>query len=144
MPAWADAAYRDYAGRLRGACRIELKEIAAGKRGKAADIRQVLADEGARLLAAVPDACRLIALDRQGDAPSSAELAEALRGWMASGRDTALLIGGPEGLAPECLRRAEAVWSLSRLTLPHALARVLLAEQLYRGWSILNHLPYHR
>jgi 23S rRNA (pseudouridine1915-N3)-methyltransferase len=144
MPAWVDAAFRDYAGRLRGACRVTLTEIAAGKRGKAADLRQIAADEGARLLAAVPAGCRLIALDREGRAPSSTELAEALGDWLAGGRDAALLIGGPEGLAPDCLARADAVWSLSRLTLPHALVRVVVAEQLFRAWSILNRLPYHR
>lgn len=144
MPAWVDQAYREYAGRLQGACRIALKEIAAGKRSKSADLRQITGDEGARLLTAVPEDCRLIALDREGRAPSSTEIADALRDWLASGRDTAMLIGGPEGLSPECLARADAVWSLSRLTLPHGLVRVVLAEQLYRAWSILNHLPYHR
>lgn len=144
MPAWVDDAFHDYASRLSGACRIELKEIAAGRRTKNADVAQLLKEEGVRLRAAVPADARTIALDRLGKTRNTEQIAEAMSEWMASGRDVAFWIGGPEGLAPECLQAADATWSLSALTLPHPLVRVVLAEQLYRAWSILNHLPYHR
>jgi 23S rRNA (pseudouridine1915-N3)-methyltransferase len=92
----------------------------------------------------VPKDCTVIALDVAGQGWSTAELAAQFGVWLGSGRDVALLVGGPDGLAPDCLARAERRWSLSALTFPHALVRILVAEQLYRAWSILNHHPYHR
>jgi 23S rRNA (pseudouridine1915-N3)-methyltransferase len=96
------------------------------------------------LLAAVPKGSYVVALDRAGRELSTDELAAELRARMARGGDMALLIGGPEGLSDECLARAHARWSLSRLTLAHPLALVVAAEQIYRAWSIINELPYHR
>lgn len=96
------------------------------------------------MLAALPSNCLTIALDLTGASWSSTELSRRLSDWMHSGRDVALLIGGPDGLTQECLDRADLKWSLSRLTLPHALVRVVLAEQIYRAWSILQGHPYHR
>ncbi|WP_296898280.1 23S rRNA (pseudouridine(1915)-N(3))-methyltransferase RlmH [Thiohalocapsa sp.] len=101
-------------------------------------------DEGARILAAVPARARVVALDLRGRAWSSEQLASELAGWLADGRDIALLVGGPNGLSDACLARAEQRWSLSPLTLPHPLVRVLVAEQLYRAWSQLQGHPYHR
>jgi 23S rRNA (pseudouridine1915-N3)-methyltransferase len=144
MPAWVTQGYEEYAGRLRGSCRLVLREIPAGKRTRAADLAQVQRDEGARCLAAVPAGSRVIALERAGQMRSTEQLAQAMEGWMGEGRDVVFLVGGPEGLDKTCLDRANETWSLSALTLPHPLVRVVLAEQLYRAWSILNHLPYHR
>ena len=144
MPAWVAAAYDEYAKRLPHECRLVLHEIPAGRRGKGADLARLTRDEGARQLAAVPTGCRVVALDREGRALDTAELAQRLERQMQAGADLALLIGGPEGLAAECVAAAHERWSLSRLTLAHPVVRVVLAEQLYRAWSILRNLPYHR
>lgn len=144
MPAWVETAFAEYAGRLPAHCRLVLREVSAGRRTKGADLVRLTRDEGERLLAAVPKNARLIALDREGRNLSTEDLAGELKTQMARGDDLALLVGGPEGLAPECLARAQARWSLSALTLAHPLVRVVVAEQMYRAWSILNNLPYHR
>jgi 23S rRNA (pseudouridine1915-N3)-methyltransferase len=143
MPAWINDGYREYADRLRSTA-LRLREVEAARRTEGADVARVLADEGKRVLAAVPKNARVIALDRLGRAVSTQQIAVAMRGWRQEGRDVAFLIGGPEGLADECLAAAAERWSLSALTLPHPLVRVVLAEQLYRAWSILEGLPYHR
>lgn len=144
MPAWVNEAYQEYARRLPHECRLVLHEIPAGRRGKGADLVRLTREEGARLLAAVPHGCRVVALDRTGRELDTAGLAARLDRQLQSGDDLALLIGGPEGLAPECLDTASERWSLSRLTFAHPVVRVVLAEQLYRAWSILKNLPYHR
>ncbi len=144
MPEWVQVGYAEYAKRLPHECRLTLHEIPAGRRAKGADLARLIKDEGARCLAAVPKGARLIALERTGRALDTQAMARKLPGWLAEGRDVALMIGGPEGLARECLERADETWSLSALTLPHPLVRVLVAEQLYRAWSIYKNLPYHR
>ncbi len=144
MPAWVEAGYGEYAKRLPRECRLTLREIPAGKRTKGADLRRLIEQEGARQLAAIPGGCRVVALDRTGRQMDTEQLAAELKKRLAGGQDLALLVGGPEGLAPECLKRADDKWSLSLLTLAHPVVRVVLAEQLYRAWSILNNLPYHR
>jgi 23S rRNA (pseudouridine1915-N3)-methyltransferase len=144
MPEWVQAGYAEYARRLPHECRLKLHEIPAGKRAKGADVARLTRDEGARQLAAVPDRARVVALDRGGRELDTEQLAERLARQLADGRDLVLLIGGPEGLAPECLAAAEERWSLSRLTFAHPVVRVVLAEQLYRAWSIISHHPYHR
>jgi 23S rRNA (pseudouridine1915-N3)-methyltransferase len=144
MPGWVEAGYREYEKRLPGECALRLYEVPLGKRGKGADLRRAVRDEGERMLAAVPRNCLVLALDVGGRAWSTEQLAGQLGDWMASGRDLALLVGGPEGLAPRCLQKADGRWSLSSLTLPHPMVRVLVAEQLYRAWSILRNHPYHR
>lgn len=143
MPAWINDGFRDYADRLRGTA-LRLREVEAARRTEGADVARLLADEGKRVLAAAPKNARVIALDRIGQAVSTQQIAAAMRAWRQEGRDVAFLIGGPEGLADACLAAAAARWSLSALTLPHPLVRVVLAEQLYRAWSILEGLPYHR
>jgi 23S rRNA (pseudouridine1915-N3)-methyltransferase len=135
MPEWVEQGYVEYAGRLPRECTLNLFEIPAGKRGSHADVARLVRAEGERLLAAVPAGSRRIALD---------ELAEQLSGWLREGRDPSLLIGGPDGLDAACRDRAERIWSLSRLTLPHPLVRVVVAEQIYRAWSLLHNHPYHR
>jgi 23S rRNA (pseudouridine1915-N3)-methyltransferase len=144
MPAWVEAGYAEYAKRLPHECRLTLHEIPAGKRGKGADLARLTREEGGRLLRAVPAGCRIVALDRTGKAWDTPELAERVNQWMRGGSDVALLIGGPEGLSPDCLKAAHERWSLSPLTFAHPVVRVVLAEQLYRAWSIISHHPYHR
>ena len=148
MPGWVDTAFRDYAKRLPPAFRLSLREVPVAYRGAAArkggSVAEGVRREGEGLLRVVPNGARIVALDERGAVWSTAELTERLGSWLAQGRDTALLAGGPDGLAPACLARAELRWSLSRLTLPHALVRVIVAEQLWRAWSLLNRHPYHR
>lgn len=143
MPDWIEAGYRDYATRLPKTLALELVELPVEHRGKNADVARLRDAEGAALLKAAGDA-RIIAFDEHGKQPDTAGWAKALEGWMQDGRDVALLVGGPDGHAPAVLAKAHAVWSLSKLTFPHALVRVLIAEQLYRAWSLVNHHPYHR
>ena len=148
MPGWVDEAFEDYAKRLPPACRPTLREIPTAYRGaaarKGAAAAASIRREGEGLLRAVPNGARVVALDERGAAWSTADLAEQLKTWMTDSRDTALLAGGPDGLALECRERADLTWSLSRLTFPHALVRVIVAEQLWRAWSLLHGHPYHR
>jgi len=144
MPDWIKSGYAEYAGRLPRECRLNLIEIPAGKRSARADLPRLVRAEGERLLAAIPARSRVIALDERGREWSTTELAGQLTDWLQDGRDLSLLIGGPDGLDAACRDRAERLWSLSRLTLPHPLVRIVLAEQLYRAWSLLQNHPYHR
>ena len=136
--------YESYAKRLPAQCRLKLVEIAPLHRGKRADLKRIQRDEGDRILKSIPNDCYVLAMDIKGRAWSTAQLASRLRAWMSDRRDLALLIGGPEGLDQHCLQKADEGWSLSTLTLPHPLVRVVVAEQLYRAWSIVQNLPYHR
>ena len=144
MPRWVQEGYQEYSKRLPGECSLRLVEIAARHRGKNADIARIRQEEGERMLAAIPKGSRVIALDVQGESWSTEVLSTQMAQWMNSGQDMALLVGGPEGLSDACLARAHQRWSLSALTLPHPLVRVLVSEQLYRAWSILRNHPYHR
>ena len=144
MPEWIEAGYHEYARRLPRECRLVLHEISAGRRTKGVDLRRLIEQEGSRQLAAIPRGARVIALDRSGKQMDTETLAVELKKRLAGGENMALLVGGPEGLAPDCLARADESWALSRLTLAHPVVRVVLAEQLYRAWSIIQHLPYHR
>lgn len=144
MPAWVEQGYREYAQRMPGEVRLELKEIAPGRRGKNADIRRILEDEGQRIRAAIGKNAYIVALDVEGRGWSTEQLAQRMGDWMQSGQDVALLVGGPEGLSEECRGLARECWSLSALTFPHPLVRIIVAEQLYRAWSVLRNHPYHR
>lgn len=144
MPDWVDAGYAEYAKRLPADCALVLHEIAPGKRTKGADLERARREEGERMLAALPKGAYVVALEVGGRAWTTQDLAQRLTEWRQGGRDVALLVGGPEGLAEACRARADAEWSLSRLTLPHALVRIVLAEQIYRAWSIIQGHPYHR
>ena len=144
MPPWVEAGFADYARRLPPQCRLVLQAVPAVKRRKGADPARALAEEGRRLLAAAPRGAHLVALEVGGRRRSTGDLARWLEGRLAAGRDCALLVGGADGLAPACRQAAAECWSLSDLTLAHPLVRVVVAEQLYRAWSILQGHPYHR
>jgi len=144
MPAWVESAVGEYAKRLNGEIRLEVVEIAAGKRTKSSDLDRIREQEGERMLAALAPDDRVIALDVGGKALSTEAMAAELNRSLPEGRNVALLVGGPEGLAQCALARARERWSLSALTLPHPLVRVLVAEQVYRCWSLLRGHPYHR
>ena len=144
MPSWVEEAYREYAKRLPRECTLQLHEIPPGKRSKSQAPERAQQDEGLSILGAIPADCHVVALDVQGRAWSTRELAASMQDWMASGRDVALLVGGPDGLSPACLERADRRWSLSALTFPHALVRVIVAEQIYRAWTVTTGHPYHR
>jgi 23S rRNA (pseudouridine1915-N3)-methyltransferase len=144
MPAWVDAAFEDYARRLPRVLPVELKALPAARRGATTPAAKALAEEGARILAALAPRDYLVALDGRGHEYSSQELARWLEQRRRSGQDLACVIGGADGLAPEVLARARERWSLSRLTLPHGLVRVVLIEQLYRAATLLAGHPYHR
>lgn len=144
MPAWVDAGFEDYAGRLRGEYRLELKEIPLGDRSGGADPRRAIDAEGRRMLAAAGDGAHLVALQVGGKALSTEQLARWLERRALEGDSPVFCIGGPDGLAPEVDARARLRWSLSALTLPHGLARVVVAEALYRAVSVIKGLPYHR
>lgn len=144
MPAWVEAGFAEYANRMPPETRLELVEIPLAKRGKSRPVERAIQEEGERLLAACRAGDHVIALDVRGKPWSTEQLAEQLGGWQQDGCDIALLVGGPDGLSADCIARADRRWSLSALTLPHPLVRIVLAEQLYRAVSILKNHPYHR
>jgi 23S rRNA (pseudouridine1915-N3)-methyltransferase len=147
MPAWVAAGFQEYASRMPRESLIDLIEIRPETRpakASGAVIDKLLAAEAKRMLAVLPDDCYHVALDERGQALSSAQLARSLAEWMRSGRDVAFLIGSADGLASTLKQQAALTLSLSAMTLPHHLVRVLLAEQLYRAACMLNHHPYHR
>lgn len=144
MPGWVDEAYAEYAKRLPAETALVLKEIRAETRGSSISAEAVMEREAQRIEATLPQGCRLIALDEHGQRLTTAGLAAELQRWRQEGRDLALLIGGADGLAPRIKQHADALLRLSDLTLPHGLARVLLAEQIYRAHSLLVGHPYHR
>jgi len=143
MPAWVNEGYEEYAKRLPKEFQLHLIEIPALKRGKTLS-PHLIEQEGELLLNAIPAHNKTIALERTGKAFSTLELTQQLGKYHGESQDVSLLIGGPEGLSSACLQQAELKWSLSTLTLPHPLVRVVIAEQIYRAWSIMSHHPYHR
>ena len=143
MPAWVAAGYADYVRRMTGPYRLALTEIPAAHRTRASDPDRARREEGERILAAVPDGAFMVMLDVCGCMRSSEQLVMDLASWLRQGRVT-FVVGGAEGLSTDCQGRANETWSLSPLTLPHALVRVLLAEQLYRAYATLTDKPYHR
>ncbi len=143
-PGWVAEGFAEYQKRLSHLLPLELAEVAPGLRGKGRDAARAMADEGGRVLAALPRGAWVVALDGRGRVHSSEQLAQRLEVWRQQGRDLAFLIGGPEGHAPEVMAAAHESWSLGPLTLPHMLVRLVLAEQLYRAASLLANHPYHR
>lgn len=144
MPGWVAEGYEDYARRLKARLPVTLEALAPGKRTAGVDPARAIADEGRRILERIKREDYVVALDERGRQRTTRELADWLQLRQREGRDIALLIGGPDGFAPEVLQRAQERWSLSQLTLPHALARVVCIEQIYRAVTILDGHPYHR
>lgn len=143
QPSWADTAYEDFAKRFPPEMRLELKAVKAEPRGsKTAE--QLMAAEATRLEAGIPKGARRIVLDERGTRLTTVQLAERMKVWMNDGRDAALLVGGPDGLDAKLKATADETMRLSDLTLPHAFVRVLLAEALYRAWTMMVNHPYHR
>ena len=141
---WAESGFQDYQKRLPTECKLNLITIPLSKRNKNSEISKHIAEEEKKILAAIPKRSRIIALDVQGQMWNTQQLAQSLQRWQLERQDVSLLIGGPDGLGDACTKIAERIWSLSPLTLPHALVRIVVAEQLYRAWSLLNGHPYHR
>lgn len=144
MPKWVEAGFDEYARRMPHEAAIELMEIKPEKRGEGKKVEQLLVAEAARILAALPSKCRIVAMDERGRQWTTAKLADSITGWMRNGGDTVFLLGGADGLDTDIKNSADEILALSAMTLPHGLARVLLAEQLYRAVSLINRHPYHR
>ena len=144
MSDWVSTGYNDYARRMPPELPLELTEIAMAHRGKNPDIPRLMQRESDAILASVAPRDRVIALEVGGRPWSTEKLASHLESWQQDGQDVCFLVGGPDGLADACRQRADQQWSLSPLTLPHPLVRIVLGEQLYRAWSITRNHPYHR
>jgi 23S rRNA (pseudouridine1915-N3)-methyltransferase len=144
QPPWVESGYGEYAKRFRGNLRLELKEVALAPRGAGTDACRAIRDEGRRMMAHVPRGAHVVALEERGETWSTQRLAVEFERWMAARGPVCLLIGGPDGLSAECVAAAHARWSLSPLTLPHGIVRILVAEALYRAWSVIEGHPYHR
>lgn len=141
---WTEIAFQDYQKRLPIECKLKLVTIPTSKRNKNSLISKHIAEEEKKILTALPKHSRIIALDVKGQMWSTQQLAQSLQQWQLERQNMSLLIGGPDGLGDTCINNAERIWSLSPLTLPHALVRIIVAEQLYRAWSLLSGHPYHR
>mgnify|MGYP001426178929 FL=1 len=144
MPAWVQAGYDEYAKRLPKELTPTLVEIPLGNRGKNGAVQDAMKQEGEAILQHISSATTMVALDVQGKSWSTEQLAEQLSRWRMDGRNLAFVIGGPDGFSQQCLARADVRWSLSNLTLPHPVVRIVLIEQLYRAWTILQNHPYHK
>jgi len=144
MPTWVEAGFDDYARRLPRELPLELIEVKAEPRNSGKNARAMMEAEAARIETALPGRCRRVILDERGAELTSTALAQRLEEWQRGGEDVAFIVGGPDGLAPSLKASAHEVIRLSSLTLPHALVRPVLAEAVYRAWSITRHHPYHR
>jgi 23S rRNA (pseudouridine1915-N3)-methyltransferase len=144
MPAWVEQGVNDYGRRMPRELKVNWCEVPLARRGKDNNGELLRSREGEKIIKAIPAGDEVIALDVRGKRWSTAQLAQQLKNWQMSGNNYSLLIGGPDGLSGACLERANWRWSLSDLTLPHPLVRILLAEQLYRAWTITANHPYHR
>ncbi len=144
MPEWVNAGYTEFSKRMPPELQINLIEITPSTRNKSTPIEKNIKEEGKRIQSAIPANSKLIVLDEKGKNFSSIELSKKIESWLPMGQDIALVIGGADGVNPEIKQQADEKWSLSSFTLPHALVRVVIAEQLYRAWSILQGHPYHR
>jgi 23S rRNA (pseudouridine1915-N3)-methyltransferase len=144
QPVWAEAAWADFARRFPPEMRLELKALKTEPRSGGKTAAQCMAAEAQRIEGALPRVAHRVVLDEHGTRRTTPQLADRLRHWRGGGRDVVLIVGGPDGVAPDLRAGADETLRLSDLTLPHALARVLLAEALYRAWSVLDGHPYHR
>jgi 23S rRNA (pseudouridine1915-N3)-methyltransferase len=143
MPDWVESACAEYLKRMPRETTVEIVEIKPDKRAAGKNAEVVQEAEAKRILEVVGKDY-LIALDERGQEVTTLQLAERMKTWLGGGRDVALIVGGADGLHPDLKAKADWLWGLSKLTLPHGMVRVLLAEQLYRAWSVINHHPYHR
>ncbi len=144
MPAWIEAGFQEYAKRMPPECRLVLKEIKPIERSSGKNAETVMAQERTRIEAALPKGGRVVALDEHGVHMTTVQLSQQLSTWQQQGGDVSFVIGGADGLDAEFKKNADMLVRLSSMTLPHGLIRVILAEQLYRAWSILRNHPYHR
>lgn len=144
QPAWVDDAFETYSARLPREWKFRIDSITTVRRSKNDKSGQAMMTEGEQLLAKLRDDEQVVLLDERGKQMTSQSLAEQLSRWQSDGRDLAFVIGGPDGVSDACKARADFTWSLSQLTLPHGLARVMFAEQMYRAWSLQMGHPYHR
>jgi 23S rRNA (pseudouridine1915-N3)-methyltransferase len=144
MPDWIETGFAEYAKRMPPECRIVLKEIKPVDRSPGKTPEIIMALERGRITAAIPKGSRIVALDERGKDLSTVQLAQTLTQWQQDGRDVTFIIGGADGLDSGFKAQADMLLRLSSLTLPHGMVRVLLAEQLYRAWSITQNHPYHR
>lgn len=144
MPAWVVQGTEEYRKRLPRDFELKIIEIPLSQRSKTTDLKKAMAKEGEASLQTVAKGDYVVALDVPGQSLSTEKLAQKIKSIRESGQNLTLLVGGPDGLAPECLQRADASWSLSALTMPHPIIRVVIAEQIYRVWSLLKNHPYHR
>ena len=144
MPAWIEAGFQEYAKRMPPECRLVLKEIKPIERSSGKNAETVMAQERTRIEAALPKGGRVIALDEHGAHMTTLQLSQQLSIWQQHGGDVSFVIGGADGLDAEFKKNADMLLRLSNMTLPHGMVRVILAEQLYRAWSILRNHPYHR
>ncbi|HBQ44127.1 MAG TPA: 23S rRNA (pseudouridine(1915)-N(3))-methyltransferase RlmH [Thiomicrospira sp.] len=144
MPKWVQDGYYEYEKRLPKSCQLKLVELPMATRGKTGSVEKYKQQEAKRIEEAIPKGSMLVILDENGQQPSTLKFANKLEEWLASGQDIALVVGGPDGLSAELIAKASWKWSLSKLTLPHPLVRVMVAEQIYRGWSVIQNHPYHR
>jgi len=144
MPVWVNDSFSEYTKRLPQDYHLSLSEVKPEKRNKNSNIKDITTEEGKRLINTIPQGNWVIALDEQGQLWNTNHLATKLEQWHDDAQDISLLIGGADGLSEDVKSRANTLWSLSSLTLPHPLVRVIIAEQIYRAWSIICGHPYHR
>lgn len=144
MPSWVAQGVDEYVRRMPKECQVKFVELPLGQRAKSKNIKQAMQQEEKSILAAIPSNTQVIALEITGRNWSTDVLANKMRDWMQSGKDVALLVGGPDGMTQACLDKAQEKWSLSNLTLPHPLVRIVLAEQLYRALMVIKNHPYHK
>jgi 23S rRNA (pseudouridine1915-N3)-methyltransferase len=144
MPVWVKQGFETYARRLPKECELLLKEIVPGQRGKNNDIAKIISLESEKIRMAIPSHAHIVVLDVKGKYLSTMDLAKKLKQWLAGGENIAMIIGGPDGISDALKENADELLSLSALTFPHPIVRIIMAEQLYRAWSIIHNHPYHR
>ena len=144
MPEWINTGYAEFSKRMPSELQLNLIEVTPSIRNKATPTKNNIKEEGERIQSAIPANSKLITLDEKGKKFSSSDLSKKMQDWLPQGQDIAIIIGGADGIDPIIKQQADETWSLSSLTMPHALVRVFIAEQLYRAWSILKGHPYHR
>jgi len=144
MPKWVQDGYAEYAKRLPKSCALNLIELPMAQRGKTGSADKYKAEEAKKILSAIPKGSQLIILDEHGQQVTTKGLADKLEEWLGSGQDIALVVGGPDGLEQSLIQQAKWKWGLSKLTMPHPMVRILVAEQIYRAYSVINNHPYHR